>query len=113
MRDQPSPVKGNEVRASTPRGRAFRIFSCLLQQDVLLGADASNRKRPRPSRPGPGSRSSRPFEALVAFAVIAAALLDPLQAAIGARGLVGVVLIEAGVHACLSGALLGVFLIDR
>src|SRR6202011_2031140 len=49
------------------------------------------------------------LELLVAFAVIAAALLDPFQAAIGVGGLVGVVLIDAGVHPRLAGGLLGIF----
>src|SRR6202011_970509 len=53
------------------------------------------------------------LELLVAFAVIAAALFDPFQAAIGVGGLVGVVLIDAGVHPRLAGRFLGVFRIDR
>src|SRR5579872_380646 len=59
------------------------------------------------------SSSSGSFEALVAFAVVAAALLDPFQAAIGICRLVGIVLIEAAVHARLASAFLGVFLINR
>src|SRR4029077_13480117 len=39
------------------------------------------------------------LQALVAFAVIAAALLDPLQPAIAVADLVGLVVIEAGFHA--------------
>src|SRR5262249_53609953 len=54
----------------------------------------------------------RALQALGAFAVIAAALLDPLQPAIGIAGLVGVVLIDASVHARLAFAFLGVFWID-
>src|SRR5580693_2324434 len=42
------------------------------------------------------------LEAFVAFAVIAAALLDPLQSAIAIGGLVGPVLVEAGFHAALA-----------
>src|SRR4051794_28526795 len=53
------------------------------------------------------------LQPLIAFAVIAAALLDPLHAAVAICGLVGVVLIDAGVHASLARAFLGVFRIDR
>src|SRR3954463_5835246 len=42
------------------------------------------------------------LQLLGALAVIAAALLDPFQAAIGVTGLVGVVLIDAGVHPALA-----------
>src|SRR5262245_21625271 len=55
----------------------------------------------------------RALQSLDAFAVIAAALLDPFHATIGIGGLVGVVLIDAGVHARLAFGLLGIFLIDR
>src|SRR5690349_8513555 len=58
-------------------------------------------------------RLSRALQLLGAFAVIAATLLDPLQTAVTVGGLVGVVLIQAGVHASLAGGLLGVFRIDR
>src|ERR1051325_6439506 len=53
------------------------------------------------------------LQLLAAFAVIAAALLDPLHAAIGIGGLVGVVLVDTGVHARLAFALLGIFRVDR
>src|SRR3954453_19547372 len=56
--------------------------------------------------------SGGPLQLLVSFAVIAAALLDPLHAAIAVGGLVGVVLVDAGVQAALAGGLLGVFRID-
>src|ERR1700753_4204325 len=59
------------------------------------------------------SGSGRTLQALVAFAVIAAALLDPLQAAISVAGLVDVVLVEAAVHTALAGGFLGVFRIHR
>src|SRR5262245_10803129 len=49
------------------------------------------------------------LQPLVALAVVAAALLDPLQAAVTVIGLVGIVLIEAGVQPRLAGALAGVF----
>src|SRR4051794_41710949 len=46
---------------------------------------------------------SLPLDALVAFAVIAAALFDPLHAAVRVGSFVLVVLIEAGVHPRLAG----------
>src|SRR6516225_6258944 len=49
------------------------------------------------------------FQLLVALAVIAAAFLDPFEAAVGIGGLVGVVLIEASVHAGLSRRLARMF----
>src|SRR5437764_12423152 len=58
-------------------------------------------------------RSGGPFQALGAFAVVAAALLDPFQAAIAVAGLVGIVLVDASMHPGPAGALLGVFRIDR
>src|SRR5262245_19709724 len=56
--------------------------------------------------------SGRTLQMLVAFAVVAAALLNPLHAAVAVTGLVGVVLVDAGVHAGLAGGLLAVFRID-
>src|SRR5262245_45338915 len=53
------------------------------------------------------------LQALVALAVVAAALLNPFQIAVGVAGLVGVVLVKAGVHAGLALGLLRVFLTDR
>src|SRR3982074_2935998 len=52
------------------------------------------------------------LQLLGALAVIAAALLDPFQAAIGVTGLVGVVLIDAGVHPALASGFLGIFWIN-
>ena len=52
------------------------------------------------------------LQLLGALTVIAAALLDPLQAAVGVGGLVGVVLIDAGVHPPFASAFLGIFRID-
>src|ERR1700733_2498685 len=49
----------------------------------------------------------------VALAVMAAALLDPFQAAIAGTGLVGVVLVETGFAARLAGGILRVFWIDH
>src|SRR5262249_40102504 len=59
------------------------------------------------------ARRSGALQPLVAFAVIAAALLDPLQPAIAVGCLVGIVLVEAGVHAGLARRLLGIFGTDR
>src|SRR4029079_10125250 len=69
-------------------------------------------RRGRSIRP-PRSPSGGAFQLLRAFAVIAAALLDPLQPAMGIGSLVGVVLIDTGVHAGLAGGLLGIFRIHR
>src|ERR1700748_2998262 len=66
-----------------------------------------------PDGPDPYLESGCALQALVAFGVVAAALLDPLHAAIAVAGLVGIVLIDAGVHARLAGALLGIFRVDR
>ena len=52
------------------------------------------------------------FQPRGAFAVIAAAFLNPLQAAVRIGGLVGVVLIDAGVHACLARGLAGILWCD-
>src|SRR5436190_3307062 len=75
------------------------------------------KEKARPDQPTAPEKfkrgSSRALQLLGAFAVIAAALLDPLQAAIAVGGLVGVVLIDAGMHARLAGGLLGVFRIHR
>src|SRR6202021_2543005 len=49
------------------------------------------------------------LQPLVALAVIATALLDPFQTAIGIGFLVGFVLIDTGVHAGLAGAFVGIF----
>src|SRR3981081_4452582 len=68
----------------------------------------------QPAAPGRFKRGSgRALQLLGALAVIAAALLDPLQAAIAVAGLVGVVLVDAGVHPRLAFAFLGIFRIDR
>src|SRR5260221_14022523 len=49
------------------------------------------------------------FQPLVAFAVVAAALLNPVETAVAVRALVLVVLIEARVHPRPAGGLLGIF----
>src|SRR5436309_6063328 len=69
--------------------------------------------RDKPGDDAVSVRSGRALQLLGALAVIAAALLDPFQAAIGVAGFVGVVLIDAGVHAGLARGLLGIFWIHR
>src|SRR6187551_951007 len=49
------------------------------------------------------------FQVLVALAVIAAAFLDPFKAAVAVRCFVGIVLIEASVHARLACGFLRIF----
>src|ERR1700682_286160 len=63
--------------------------------------------RPKSGRAGPVKGSA--LQLLVALAVIAAALLDPFQPAIGVGSLVGIVLIDASMHAALAGGFLGIF----
>jgi len=64
-----------------------------------------------PNRSGPFSESCSSgsgcaLQPPVAFGIITAALLDPLHAAIAVACLVGIVLIDASVHASLAGGLL-------
>src|SRR5262249_28910249 len=49
------------------------------------------------------------LQPLVAFAVVAATLLNPVETAVAVRALVLVVLIEARMHPRPAGALLGIF----
>src|ERR1700724_3922521 len=56
-----------------------------------------------------GWRKGSALQLLVALAVIAAALLDPFHTAIGVTGLVGIVLIDAGVHPGLARGFLRIF----
>ena len=81
---------------------------------VCANVQRSQRHSPRSAFFSPLRRlcDQAPFR-LVALAVVAAALLDPFQAAIAVAGLVGFVLIEAGQHAGLAGGILGIFGIDR
>jgi hypothetical protein len=51
-------------------------------------------------------RSQITFQVLVALAVVATALLNPLETTIGIGGLVGFILIETSVHAGLAGRFL-------
>src|SRR5207245_4523340 len=64
-------------------------------------------------RSGRGADARSTLQPLVALAVVAAALLDPLQAAVAVVGLVGIVLIEAGVQPRLAGTLTRIFGRDR
>src|SRR5215813_7377896 len=57
----------------------------------------------------PSDQVTSAFELLVALAVVAAAFLDPFQTAVGIGRLVGVVLIETGVHSGLSRRLARIF----
>ncbi|WGJ15984.1 hypothetical protein QEV83_06990 [Methylocapsa sp. D3K7] len=43
------------------------------------------------------------FQPLIAFTVVSATLLYPLEATIAVAGLVRVILIKASVHSCLAG----------
>ena len=62
-------------------------------------------ERPGPIRPGPAAAGlRRSLQVLGALGPVAAALLDPFQAAIGVGRLVGIVLVDAGVQASLAGA---------
>src|SRR5438270_2585165 len=62
--------------------------------------------------PAMTERSSRALQHLGALAVIAAALLQPFQPAIGVADFIGLVLIEAGFSPRPSRLLLGIFGID-
>src|SRR6516164_1161336 len=56
------------------------------------------------SRPGAAaSIRTSTFQLFVTLAVIATALLDPFQSAIRIGGFIGIVLVEAGVHAGFAG----------
>src|SRR3954470_10978094 len=118
--------------ASIPRQPKRRLFcstasssarACCSSSAARASDRSSWRNRPRSywikqeagAWPRPLCRleaSGGALQLLVAFAVIAAALLDPLHAAIAVGGLVGVVLVDAGVQAPLAGGLLGVFRIN-
>src|SRR3954464_15744453 len=58
-------------------------------------------------------RSGRAFELLVAFAPVAAGLLDPSQTAGGVARLIGLPLIRAGMQPAAVGGLLRIFRIQR
>ena len=64
---------------------------------ISLRSRGRHQPGPKPGRALPSRASS--LEPLGAFAVVAAALLDPLQLAIAAIGLVVVVLVVAGLEA--------------
>ena len=64
--------------------------------------------RPMPDRKALRDGASA-LQLLVAFAVVAAALLNPVETGVGIRGLILVVLIEARMHPRPAGTLLGIF----
>jgi hypothetical protein len=59
--------------------------------------------------PVPSAIDRRSFEPLVAGTVIAPALFDPFHAPIAVGRLVGIVLIDTGVHARLTGRFRSVY----
>src|SRR5258708_19471717 len=82
-----------------------------LQQTAALKIHRGEEPRPlapmrdrKPLRDGASA-----FQPLVAFAVVAAALLNPVEAAVAVGALVLVVLIEARMHPRPGGGLLGIF----
>ena len=101
VRPEPAVSRTRPAQARATGGEVGRNIA----PRIVGAAEASGRARV-------GCCLGRALQLLGAFAVIAAALLDPLQAAIAVGGLVGVVLIHAGVHAGLAGGLLGIFRID-
>src|ERR1700674_5529478 len=98
----------------------FRKRTGLAAQAFAADRKAGQNPTRRSSLSAAGGNIIRPrlaerrlaLQLLVALAVIAAALLDPLHAAIAVGGLVGVVLIDTGMHPGLAGGLLGIFRID-
>src|SRR5215469_16581504 len=87
-------------RRACGQGRCFRPTN----QERQATSRAIRQDRCRPP-----AQVTSAFQLLVAFAVIAAAFLDPFQTAVGISRLVGVVLIEASVHAGLSRRLARIF----
>lgn len=86
-----------------------------LQHLLATAAGARAVERPRQSVQRDAERvplARSPLQALVALAVVPTALLDPLGVAQRARGLGGVVAVQAGVHPRLAGRLLGVLRVD-
>src|SRR5580693_5913466 len=98
---RPQPESRSETTATPPPLRPTRIFSCLHLQILKARTD--------PARARITLLSSRPLQPLVAFGIIATALLDPFQAAIRVRRLVGIVLIVACLEALFAGAQAGIF----
>src|SRR5215210_3323118 len=77
-------------------------------REKLLGHESRARPEGLPSGRA-GICVGLALQFLIALAVIAAALGNPFHAAVGVGRFVGVVLIDAGVHARLAGVFLGVF----
>src|SRR5882672_5857727 len=95
VRPEPAVSRTRPAQARTTGGEVGRNIA----PRIVGAAEASGRAYIR-------CWSGCALQLLGAFAVIAAALLDPLQATIAVCGLVGVVLIHASVHAGLAGGLL-------
>src|SRR3569833_4068423 len=53
------------------------------------------------------------LQARIALTVVTAALLNPLQPAVGIGALVGIVLVDTGMHAALAGSFGDIFWSDR
>ena len=74
--------------------------------EVLTDGTASQAERRFNVRRFRGLRHERlllAFQPLIAFTVVSATLLYPLEATIAVTGLARVILIEASVHSCLAG----------
>src|SRR5262249_2459110 len=80
--------------------REHSSFKCRGEERRLL-APIPNRKALRDG--------ASALQLLVAFAVVATALLNPVETGVGIRGLILVVLIEARMHPRPAGTLLGIF----
>src|SRR5262249_43687303 len=91
--------------ARKPQRRAGRPSLILGMYRACSPASSRTTRRPHPSsdwRPFLAVRGLA-LELLVAFAVVTAAFLDPLQTAIRVGRLVGFVLVETGMHPCFAG----------
>src|SRR5262249_11122887 len=103
----PIPTLG-AGRGPSGQGRCFRPAKTSRHPCPLVTKRRQGRAiRQDPCRPSDQVTSA--FELLVALAVVAAAFLDPFQTAVGIGRLVGVVLIETGVHPGLSRRLARIF----
>src|SRR6516164_1985279 len=98
---------GRSVSAPRTREESRTVIPTLCAGRRACGQDRCFRRADQRCRP-PAQITSA-FQLLVALAVIATAFLDPFQTAVAIGGLVGVVLIEASVHAGLSRRLARIF----
>ena len=88
-------------RMYSPKLSSAAFNSCSVK--LLRNNSCRSPQTPRQARLKNSPRSLRlPLQALVAFAVIAAALLDPFKAAVSAIRFIDSVLIEASVEARLA-----------